>query len=360
MPLLEYSTYTVPKVVKKAIKSFYNRDPLMNELFTKNLTKLQGGTHIRFKRVISGHSNLTEITSSNLDVDWSKRQTMTSGTGDWGRFIKAIILPHPDASRMQSAEDKAEWVKDMTTAAMSSLRNQIMRRIYLGSTTGPETEVVRIGTLNGFSTNGTASGFENGAIRFQTPTAQAAASIQYLNMTRVEDTTNFWNNWYNQWAQHTGIGTDALRTIEQVKATAFTFDEEGDGITLGIMSIPDFVALGEEARSDPASGGVSAVQYTVADVDKGNLHRTVIAAGGVRYYPNRWMTTTAGPAASVAEPIYLLCPEGIAWWVNRDYNFQVSAFFDGLHAGKDADIGHITLEAQFAVENLLANGGVSQ
>jgi len=360
MALLEYATFTVPKVVKKSIKSFYNKDPLMADLENKYRVKQQGGTNVRFKRVISGHSDVVEITSSNLTIPWEKKQTFTSGTGDWGKFMKPIILPHPDRDRMQSKEDRAEWVKDTTWAARASLRNMILMRIYLGATTGPGTEVLRIGTLNGYSTNGTASGFENGALRFQSPTAQAAASVQYLNMTRVQDTTDFVNNWYNQYAQHTGIGTDALKAIEQVKAYANTFDDEGDGIALGIMSVPDFINLGEEARTDPGSGGVSAVQYTVADIEKGNLHKQVMIAGGVRYYANRWMTATLGPASSATEPIYLLCPEGIAWWVNRNKNFLVHPFFDGLKSGHDADIGYIELEVQFGVENLLANGTVSQ
>jgi len=354
MALLEYATFTVPDVVKKSVNSFYNQDPLMQALQSRHKVKRSGGTHVRIRRIKSGHSSVVEINATNMGVPLNKVETFSQMTGDWARYIKPIILPHIDRDRMQSKEDRANWVKDTTEAAMISLKNDVIRRLYIGDSS--TTTLAGLGTLNGTQTNGTSSGLQNGALQFATPTAQAAGAAQYLNETRVEDTTNNVDNWYNQYVAHTGIGTDFLQTAEQIKITADTFTEDSEGISIGVMSIADQVALGAEVRSYPG-GSNGGIMYTVDDIKSGKAHPTVWMVGGVRYYSNRWMT-----AANIGKTgaAYLLNPNAIEYWVNANNDFRTTKFTDHLAtSNQDADIGYIVLESQFVVPNLLANGCTS-
>jgi len=356
MALLEYATFTVPDVVKKSVNSFYNQDPLLQALQSRHKVKRSGGTHVRIRRIKSGHSKVVEINATNMGVPLNKLETFSQMTGDWARYIKPIILPHIDRDRMQSKEDRATWVKDTTEAAMISLKNDVLRRLYIGDST--TTALSGLGTLNGaIAANGTSSGLTEGALRFQTPTAQAASGLGYLNETRVEDTVNFLDNWYNQYVAHTGVGTDFLKTAEQIKITADTFTEDSEGISLGVLSIADQVALGEEVRSYPGGSNAGAIMYTPEDIKSGKAHPTVWMVGGVRYYSNRWMT-----AANMTKTgaCYLLNPNAIEYWVNANNDFRATKFTDHLAtSNQDADIGYIVLESQFVVPNLLANGCTS-
>tara|TARA_R110000824_G_scaffold192464_3_gene374643 strand:- start:2861 stop:3922 length:1062 start_codon:yes stop_codon:yes gene_type:complete len=353
MALLEYATFTVPDVVKKSVNSFYNQDPLLQALQSRHKVKRSGGTHVRIRRIKSGHSSVVEINATNMGVPLNKIETFSQMTGDWARYIKPIILPHIDRDRMQSKEDRANWVKDTTEAAMISLKNDVIRRLYIGDST--TTALSGLGTLNGaIAGNGTSSGLENGALRFESPTAQAGN--QYLNETRVEDTTGHVNNWYNQYAVGT-IGTNFLEKAEQVKITADTFTEDSEGISLGVLSIADQVSLGAEVRSYPG-GSNGGIMYTVEDIKSGKAHPTVWMVGGIRYYSNRWMTVANMGKTGAA---YLLNPNAIEYWVNANNDFRATKFTDHLAtSNQDADIGYIVLESQFVVPNLLANGTISQ
>jgi len=352
MALLEYATRTVPDVVKKAQNAFYTRDPFLNRLQSRQRVKRSGGTNVRVIRVKSGHSDVVEINGTNISVPLAKKETLSAMSGDWAKFIKPIILPHFDRDRMSNRADAKMWIQDMTMAAMMGLKNQVCRQIYVGS----ETALAGLGTLNGNTTGLSSSGFENGALQFITPTAQAAAAGTYLNETRVEDTTNFEDNWYNQHVRHTGFGTDFLQTVEEVKITADSFAEDDEGISLGILSISDHVALGDEVRAYPGASGPS-ITYTVDDLNKGRAHPTIHVAGGVQYHSNRWMTDALIGSANAC---YLLNPNGCEWWVNANNDFRVTKFSDHLEtSNQDADVGYIILEVQLAVPNLLVNGCTS-
>ena len=356
MALLEYATFTVPDVVKKSVVSFYNQDPLLQALQSRHKVKRSGGTEVRIRRVKSAHSQVVEINATNMSVPLSKTETFGTLTGDWARYIKPIILPHFDRDRMQSKEDRANWVKDTTEAAMMSLKNDVLRRLYIGDST--TTALAGLGSLNGTYGNGTASGFTRGAIEFVTPVSQASTGNSYLGQARLNDTTDFVNNWHNQFVAHTAIGTDFLSKAEEVKITADSFADDSEGISLGILSIADQVALGDEVRSYPGGANASAIMYTPEDIKSGKAHPTVWMVGGVRYYSNRWMTTSN---MGKTEAAYLLNPNQIEYWVNANNDFRTTKFTDHLAtSNQDADIGYIIMESQFAVPNLLANGCTSQ
>ena len=354
MALLEYATRTVPDVVKKAKIAFYNRDPFLKFLQTRGQVKRSGGTHVRIVRIKSGHSDIAQIDSTNLSVPLNKKETLSAMTGDWAKFIKPIILPHFDRDRMSSRDEVKRWIQDMTQAALQSMKNDLLRQLYIGNVS----VLSGLGTLNGNISGLTSSGFENGALRFQTPTDQATAAVAYLNETRVEDTTDFTDNWYNQFVAHNGIGTDFLKTVEEIKITADTYAEDEEGISLGVLSIQDHVSLGEELRTYPGSGGVSSIHYSVDDIEKGRGHPTVHVAGGIQYYSNRWMSAAA---IGSTEPCYLLNPSGAEYWVNASNDFRTTRFTDHLEtSNQDADVGYIILEVQIALNNLLVNGCTSQ
>ena len=355
MALLEYATRTVPDVVKKAQNAFYTRDPFLNRLQSRQRVKRSGGTNVRVIRVKSGHSDVVEINGTNISVPLAKKETLSAMSGDWAKFIKPIILPHFDRDRMSNRADAKMWIQDMTMAAMMGLKNQVCRQIYVGN----ETALAGLGTLNGNTSGLSSSGFENGALQFATPTAQAAAAGTYLNETRVEDTTNYEDNWFNQYVEHTGIGTDFLKTVEEVKITADSYAEDDEGISLGILSIANHVALGDEVRSYPGGSNAAAITYTVDDLNKGRAHPTIHVAGGIQYHSNRWMTDASLHATTTGH-CYLLNPNGCEWWVNANNDFRVTKFSDHLEtSNQDADVGYIILEVQLAVPNLLVNGCTS-
>ena len=357
MALLEYADLTVPDLVKKSVVSFYHSDPLLKQLQSKQLVKRSGGTQVRFKRIKGGHSDVTEINDFNMSVPLVRYETYSTMTGDWTRYIKPIILPHITRDRLPTPGEKAQWVKEETDAAMMALRNDVVKQIYMGNVT----TLAGLGTLNGYNTTGTSAGFANGALRFQTPAAQSAAAITYLNETRTLDAAAGLDNWYNQFvAMTTGIGTDFLSTFEEIKFTADSFADDNSAITLGICNIQDHVAMAEEVRSYPGgANNAAALQYTVDDLNSGKAHPSVHIVNGVQFYSNRFVTDAAIDQTGTisTDHVYLLNPSGIEYWVNANNDFRVTKFQDHLEVSNtDADVGYIILEIQFAVSNLLTQG----
>jgi len=247
---------------------------------------------------------------------------------------------------------------------MLSLKNDVCRRFYIGDTPSAA-KLGGLGTLNGGRTaapngNGTSSGLTNGALEFDIPATQGATGNQYLNEARTHDATNDENNWYNQFAQHGGIGTSFLSTCEQIKLTADSYSEDSEGISIAIVSINDQVAIADEVRSYPG-GNATPIMYTTADWDGGNIHKPIVAAAGMRFFSNRWMTAAAlgnyAGGAAINEAAYLLNPNYVECWVNAGENFRVGKFFDGMeHGNQDALIGYIFLELQFVLTSLVTQG----
>lgn len=352
MGMLEFANFTVPDVIKKSIPSFYNKDPMLDAIKSRGRVIRSGGTNVRFTRIKSGHSEISELTGSNLEIPLSKKQTFDTGTGDWTRLVKPIILPHIDRDRMQSNADKKRWVSDTTQAVLQSFHNQVSRQLYVGDVTALQ----GLGTLNGSKTGLTSTGFEKGALRFQTPTAQAAAGITYLGITRVEDTTIDEDNWFNQYKDNGGFAGDYLEVAEELKITADSYAADSEGISLGILSIADHVELGKGIRQYGASA-VQAITYRPEDLEGGKAHRTIYVAGGIKYHPQRFLTQArmqAVDGTSDTDYVYLLNPNGLEWWVNANNDFRVTAFSDHTqHGNMDASIAYCFLEVQMCVPSLL-------
>jgi hypothetical protein len=350
MALLEYLNRTVPDLVRKRIPSFFAEDPLLNALEKSNRVDRSGGSFVKLYRTKSGHSDFTRIDSSNITIPLVKKDTFSGLKGDWGKLIKPIIIPHVDIDRAPTPEEKKKLTQDVTDAAMMSGRNQLARQLYMGD----ESVLDVVGTLNGTKTGLRSTGLQNGALSFLSPTAQAAASITYLDETRVYDSVNDEDNWYNQYAEHTGINVDFIDAAEEIKAIADTYAEEGE-ISMGIVSIENLVKIGRAVRSYPGTAAQrAAIVYTPADIEAGNIHKTVEIINGVHYHANRWMTDAR---VGKVEPCFFLNPKGIQLWVNGGHFFKTRKFHDGLETSNhDALISFISLEVQFAVINLLAQG----
>jgi hypothetical protein len=342
---------TVPDVAKRDVLAFFNSEPLWKQLKAKNKVIRTGGTQVRVIRVKSEHSTVVQIDDSNLLVPSQKKQTLSPMTGDWAKYGKAIILPHPDLDRMQTREEKKRYIKAQTDACVQSLMNDFVRQLYIGTISN----LLGFATFHGARTTGTSSGFQNGALQFLVPTSQTST---YLNETRSYDTTNEVNHWHNQFIAHSGIGTNFLRTVEKVKGRADTFDPGEGGISLGIVSIDDLALIGDEARAYPGGAGGTGVMYTPQDAASGKIHKLITSIGGVNYFANRWMTATN---MGLTGACYLLNPDWIELWVNAGHDFQVGKFVNRLETtGEDADVAILLVELQAAIPNLMANGCTSQ
>ena len=362
MALLEYANRTVPQLMKKSVHSFYASDPLLKKLLDANQVKRTGGSSIKLVRIKSGHSDLTEISTSNISVPLVKKETFGSLTGDFGRYIKPMIIPHVDRDRAASPEEAKRLVQDTVAAVMTDAKNRVMRQVYIGNESG----LKALGSLNGGYntaagfTTGTSTGLERGAIEFRSPTDQETAGTSYLGQARLYDETNDEDNWHNQWAEAV-IGTNFIEQMEAVKLLADSYAEDADGITLGVCSNADLVAIGAEARAYPGGSSAGAIVYTTADIEAGKVHRTLKIVNGVEFYGNRWASdTNMGFAADMGDGVYLLNPHGVEWWVNSQNNFRTTSFYDGLQTSNvDADIAYCILEVQLVVTNLMIQGATS-
>tara|TARA_R100000654_G_scaffold73709_1_gene106869 strand:- start:30164 stop:31243 length:1080 start_codon:yes stop_codon:yes gene_type:complete len=350
MGLLEFANFTVPDVVKKSIPSFYSQNPLLDAMRKRNKVIRSGGTNVRVPRIKSGHSDISELNGTNLEIPLAKKETFDFIFGDWARFVKPIILPHIDRDRMQSNEDKKRWVQDTTMAVMQSFQNAVARQMYVGDVGA----LSGFGTLCGEQTSLSASGFESGALQFALPGAQSGT---YMNLSRNEDTVDDENNWYNQYAEHSGFSNTFLTTCEQLKITADSYAEDNEGISIGLTSIANHVAIGDAVRIYGNNG--NGIMYRPEDLEQGKAQKTIHVINGVQYYNSRFMTDAriqaiGGPQATDSKFVYLLNPNGIQYYVNANNDFRVTKFTDHtLHGNMDADVGYVFLESQLAVHQLL-------
>jgi hypothetical protein len=352
MGLLEFANFTVPDVVKKSIPSFYSQNPLLDAMRKRNKVIRSGGTNVRVPRIKSGHSDISELNGTNLEIPLAKKETFDFIFGDWARFVKPIILPHIDRDRMQSNEDKKRWVQDTTMAVMQSFQNSVARQMYVGDVGN----LTGFGTLNGFKTGLTSSGFENGALIFNTPANQVGQL--YMNLARTEDTVNDQDNWFNQFGEHAGFATDYLTVAEEIKMKADSYAQDTEGISIGLTSIANHIAIGDAIRTYSNSTGI---MYRPEDLERGMAQKTIHVINGVQYYNSRFMTDARiDPSTPTGVPtnfVYLLNPNGIQYYVNANNDFRVTKFTDHtMHGNMDADVGFVFLESQLAVHQLLIQG----
>ena len=367
--VLDYFARAVPVVVQKAIATYYMKDPLFKALLSKRRINLQGGPQVRIPRVIGGHSSAVEISATNMRVPISGEPVLDTLSFDWGMYAQPIVIPHWNRWRANTPADFQAMLKDTTMAALSSFKRNVSKHIYFGNTTQANgVSFSRLGTLNGLTTGLASLGLENGAIRFQTPSAQAAAAVTYLGGTRSLDTGAYnANNWFNQYAAHNGVNVDFFDAVELVKMQADSFcdESEDEGITLGLCGTDTARKISRAARLYPGTGVQAQVVLTLKDLEAGKAVPRVNAAAGVVFHPVRWMDTTLYSYSSAAslptELAYLINPMAVSWHVNAGMDFRVGKWVNMLDANNTyADRCLVELQAQFTVDNLLKCGAVSQ
>lgn len=357
MALLEYANLTVPKYLAKRIHSFELRDPLIKQVTTNKETRV-GGTTVRVLRIKGRHSDAVQLSGSNLRVPTQYVETYDYAEFNWARIAFPLILNHIDRDRLSDASEVKRWMTGISDAAMGYHKQQLLKRIYTGAVTN--NAYLAIGSLNGANTAGTSTGLANGALTFTTPAAQDTAAATYLGITRNVDSTYETDNWYGQYTAHTGLGTNFLRACRTVKVTADDFcSDDSDGIRLGFLSLSNFISMNEEMLTYPGAGGVSAISYTVDDIQKGRAHPMVLVASGIHFHANRLITDAR---FGVTGGCLLINPDSVMYTINKRLDHQMTPFVDRMRngMGEAADVAFVQLEVQSLIENLLWNGTVSQ
>lgn len=345
MAFTEYATVTVPTLVKKFVPTYFDSDPYFKMLRSTKQIKLVGSQKVRVRLVKDYHSEPTEISDSNITVALGRRNIFDYIEWDWPRLIAPLIWPHEDHERMTSTPgDAALWVKQTTATTLEWMFKNLRKRLYLGTA---DSRFYGFMTLLGSNTSGTRTGFANGLVVFDTIANQIASGPTWLGRSRRQDTTNDFDNWYNQYKQHSGIGVDFFDAALEAKLLADSFaDTEGGGegeIDIGILSITNHIKLGTEIRNTPSGG--AQVLYTIDNIEQGRVVPRVHVVDGVKYFSNRLFNdTTIGKT----EPCYLLPSACIDFQVFNGLNFKTTKVFDGLETTNvDADIGYIKLSGQF-------------
>jgi len=356
MALLDYANLVAPEFAKAYSITAATKNMFINELVTKRRVIRTGAPKIIIRRVVGRHSDAMRVTGTRLSVPLEKVSTFDTVEADWPHMIQPIILPHPDKWRLGSKDEVKRWVDASVKAAAMSHNIEVMRRAFQG--TCPNTDYYCIASFNGGDTNGTTLGLENGAVIFDTPANQVIGALTYLGAARAQDTTYGINNWYNQYQQHAGIGVNFMQAVAKVKAYADEHDnadELGAGISMGALSVDDWVSLGDELAMYPGGFG-PALHYTVDDLEKGKAYPAIYVARGVKFFPSRWMTVSG-----VTEPCYLFNPNAIEVWVHQGQDGKVGRFINFEETmGLLADVAFVKYSLQFVVTSPTGIGGVSQ
>lgn len=330
MAFLDYVNVVTPKMLGIYVKSFEYNDPLHKRIYNNNARNEITGTDLRIRRVKASGLNVTEISAANIQTPVAITDHLEVMVADWGMMAGSISFATYDLDRMGSAE-KQKYVEQVTKAVTQADMIQTAKRMYLGT---PDLAPYNmLGSLNGGNTSGTKTGFTRGALMFETVATQTGGSYPYLSSNRVKTGTADENSWYNQYLAHSGIDVDFLDVEQQLKNIADSYGgaDDEEGIDLALMSISDHMKLGNAVRNQPGSGGVSAVHYTVDDLEKGRTHKQVFVVNGIHHYSNRLMESTIGGGTTATigkdQAVYLLNSRTWESWVNKNKDFAMPGGF---------------------------------
>lgn len=345
MGFIEYANNVLPILVPQYMKAFGGIDPTWRDITQPNRKQLSGGERVRIRRIKGGQSEPQVMDGTRHTLSFSPEGVFDKVEFDWVRFLLPVIFDHRDQNRYSPAEAK-RVVQEVVSATMGRHMHRMMRWFYSGEAVGGITPNLYpyLGTLWGPSTVGKTTGLTNGAISFRTPANQVAAGLTYGGLARSYDSTDYMDLWYNEFKAHPGIGAGFLSVVEEIKKLAdLNSDMPTSGIKYGLMSVAHHTLLGDEIRSYPGTVG-SALTYTVDDLEKGKAHKVVHVAGGVHYHATRFFPPSAQAAQ---EPVLLINPDGIEYWVNRSLDHKARPAVDGLNGyGVDADVIVVETEMQ--------------
>ena len=353
---LQYLTLVLPKLTPKIVPTHLDSDPIWKAIRAGRKVNLTGGSKVRIRIVKDFSTEATEINDSNITVPLDYNANIFDYVEwDWPKFIIPCIFPHQDMERLTDAAEVKRYVAATQNANLARALKQMRNRFYHGTALGAKKSAYHglMTLFDGTTVTGSRTGFENGLISFTTPAAQALAAKTWLTRTRrIDDSGNGFDNWYNQYGQHAGIGTNFFDTALEQKTLADSFKGDGqDGadiedaeIDMGLVSITDHIKLGRELRNTPSGG--SAVLYTVADVTAGRALPRVIVQDGIKYVSSRIFDPTK---LGLTEPAYLLPSKLLEFHVRNGQDFKTTKPYNGLEVSNvDADVSFCIVQMQIA------------
>lgn len=352
MALLEYTNLAVPKLLAKAVSTFYDHDALLSAIKAAGNMDLNGGTKIQMTLVTQRGADATQITPTNLTVPLTRIPVTELVEFNYGRLLIPIVIPHLDMNRLDDS-GRRNLVKITTEAVMTFHKMCLMLRIYSGATLTNNACYAMIGTLNGFNTSGTITGLTNGAVQFVTPASQTGT---YLTKTRTRDTTWFTNNWFNQAIAFTGI-TDMVKTLKRVAQLANLYSpSDSDKVSMIVCSTDTQHDL-DDAIQFSGGAGVPNIIYTAAEAASGRMLAPITQVAGMKVTSSRWFLDTY--YTSTTNPMLLLNPKTLAYASNGGRDFKLGQFVDALKTNfTDADVAMIEAEVQFLCNYPMGNGAV--
>ncbi len=141
--------------------------------------------------------------------------------------------------------------------------------------------------------------------------------------------------------------------------TADSYAQDSEGISIGLTSIENHIAIGDAIRT---YGTMSGLMYRPEDLERGMAQKTIHVINGVKYYNSRFINDDRVDQNGSGDTgfVYLLNPNGIQYYVNANNDFRVTKFTDHtMHGNMDADVAYVFLESQLAVHQLLIQGCLS-
>lgn len=366
-PILGYFARATPLVVKEAFKSYVTHNPVMKKIYDAGRMKALVGTNVQIPFINARHSNATEISAStNWQANSKWAPIHSTMTFDWGQYAVPMVIPQENEWRVQDAADFRAIVNDISAAVVALMMRDIFNHILLGEVAAGNSNInqfPRIGTLNGYKTGLASSGLQAGALQFVAPASQTGT---YMNRTRSYDTTDLVNNWYNQYATHSGIGADFFEKVEQIRLLTQQFSKPGGagkaantGINTGMVPLSMLSKISAALRTLPGTG-TPQLMVTLAELEAGKGVPGVYVAGGVNfvgdYLWDLWGSHANANLDPANEPCFLLDPSSMGFYVQKGHDFNIGPLTDMRRFGQFVYMAWAMIALQFTVHNPMANG----
>ena len=363
--ILAYHARTTPLVIKQAFKSAVMANPIYEKMYNAGKMKALTGTNVQVPFINARHSNASEISAgTNWQANGRWAPITSTMSFDWGQYAQPLVLPQENEWRVQDASDWKAIVGDVTSTTVALMMRDIFNHILLGEVAAGSSRInqfSRIGTLNGNMSGLSSAGLTSGALQFAAPAAQTGT---YMNRTRTVDTLDAINNWYNQYAEHSGIGADFFKKVEQIRLLSQFFSEPGGagkakntGITTGMVPLSMLTSISEALRTLPGTG-TPQLMVTLSELEAGKGVPGVYAAGGVTFVGDfLWDLWGAHAGLDPAdEPVILLDPSAMGFYIQKGHDFSVGPLTDMSRFGQFVYMAYAFLALQFVVHNPMAMG----
>lgn len=366
--ILGYHRVATPHVIKKSFRSIVEANPVLEKIYKAGKMQALSGTKVQIPFINARHSNAGPVDGgSNWTVNTKFAPIYNKGEFDWSQYAAPAVIVQESEWRAQDPSDFTTEVNETHAVVVSLLMRDMLNHILLGQVNnGSSTfnQFPRVGTLNGTKTALLSTGLTEGALK---RTAMASQTTSYLGRTRNYDTADGVNNWFSNYAQHSGLTVDFFKKVNEIKLRSRYFANPGglakpsQGISLGICPLSMLASISEAATLYPGTGN-SMVVLTPADLKKGEAVPNVYVINGVEYVGDyMWDFNGASSGLDPAdEPCYLLDPAALAFWLQKGHDFNVGPMNDMSPMGQYLYLSFIFVSMQFAVTNPMACGLVTK